>query len=135
MDTNLIVTIVALLIAIVVAGIAFYRSGKPVTLEGVTETIHQAEPLAREIAEVAQVVVGGVQQLKETGQIHTGTEAFAKASDHLQHWFPGVDPARLVPFIEWAYRNVKRGAPPPPSAEDQILDLWRKEQEADAGKP
>lgn len=107
METTEIVGLVAGIVALGIAVLAYWRSGRPVTLEGVTQALETTGPLAEQIRDVAEVVVEGVQQLKESGKIETSTDAFDTAMGHLEKWFPDVEPERLVPFIEAAYRAVK----------------------------
>lgn len=97
-----------------------------------TETLEAAQPLAEQIRDVAEVVVSGVQQLKESGKIQTNDAAFRTAMDHLSSWFPDVEPARLVPFIEGAYRGVKLGAEllrtKRTTSDAELVNEWLKQQ-------
>jgi len=107
MEWTELIAIAAGIIALLVAVIAYQRSGQAWSVQGVTETLEAAQPLAQQIEEVATVVVAGIEQLKETGKIQTNDEAFQEAMTHLEEWFPDVDPERLVPFIEAAVRGFK----------------------------
>jgi hypothetical protein len=109
MELTEMIGIAAGVLAVVIAFLAYQRSGQPMTVTGITETLERAQPLAEQIREVAEVAVEAAQQLKESGKINTGSEAFAEAMSHLQAWFPEVEPSRLVPFVEAAYRGVKLG--------------------------
>jgi hypothetical protein len=99
--------VIAGIVALLIAVLAYPRSGQAWSMQGITETLEAAQPLAQQIEDVAQVVVAGIEQLKETGKIQTGDEAFELAMSHLEDWFPDVEPERLVPFIEAAYRGIK----------------------------
>jgi hypothetical protein len=109
MELTEIITLGAAVLALVIAGYAFLWRREPVTFAGALEALESTEPLAAQIRDVAEVIVEGVQQLKETGKIETGTEAFAVAMAHLKQWFPDVEPDLLVPFVEGAYRAVRMG--------------------------
>lgn len=141
MEISEIITIGAAGLALLLGGLAYYRSGRPLTLQGVTSTLEAAQPLAEQIRDVAEVAVNAAQQLKETGKIETGDQAFEEAFSHLREWFPDVDPRLLVPFIEAAYRGVKLanqtlrannpGAGGPATGTGpSLLDRWQREQGA-----
>jgi hypothetical protein len=140
METVELIALLAGIAALILGGIAYQRSGRPWTVQGMTETLEASRPLANEIRETAEVVVSGIQQLKETGKIQTNDEAFREAMKHLRGWFPQVEPERLVPFIEDAYRGVKLGTElmraqhgvPSPTPEADLLDRILREGGGDA---
>lgn len=107
MELNELLAFSAGILALLIGSLAYYRSGKPLTFAGLVDLLGESRTLAEQISAVAKVVVGGVEQLKLTGKINTNEEAFNEAMTHLQAWFPDVEPALLVPFIEDAYRGLK----------------------------
>lgn len=107
METSEIITIAAGLLALIIAGVAFYRSGKPFTLASAGELISQAEPLSAKIDLYARSVVLGIQQLKADGQIVESDEAIERALLQLELDFPDVEPQVLVDRIEFWYQVIK----------------------------
>jgi len=106
MDMELI-ALVAGVLALIIGGLAYYRSGKPLTFDGLINLLSGSRTLAEQIGAVAKVVVSAIEQLKDTGKIKTNEEAFDTAMEYLKAWFPGVEPELLVPFVEDAYRGLK----------------------------
>src|SRR5688500_8128232 len=89
-------------IAIVIAAVTFFKRGEPVTIQGVTDSLEAAIPLAREMAEVALTGVRAAEQLKATGRIPDNNAAFDYALQHTQKMFPDLDRETLTTFIEAA---------------------------------
>lgn len=134
MDMPTTISIFAIAIAVIVAVLVVaerrHVAGETFTLADAGEIVQGAEDLAPKIRDVAFEVVGGMQQLRDTGKIDTGSEAFAQASEHLQAWFPDIDPKLLTPFIENAYRIIKlRSAPATaPKTDGQRLADWTAQE-------
>lgn len=104
--TNLIALLCGV-VALIIGALAYARSGKPVTFEGVEQTLQQGQALAAELREVAEAGVTAAQQLKESGKIVTNTEAYQHAFAHIQAWFPDLDPQLVANAVEAAYYGVK----------------------------
>lgn len=150
MDTNQIIAIAAVVIALLAVGYSYVRSGRPVTLAGVVESAQAAIPIAEDAGTVLSAIVLGVDQLKSKGDIQSNDEAFQKAFAvaRKHHLFADYDPEVLATLIEGAYNStlgrnrpsLPRGdaqhhegpAPRTPSPEDHILELWQKEQDAES---
>lgn len=99
------------IVAIALSAYAYYRSGRPVTLEGVQEAYTQSQTLATELSEVAAMGVAAAQQLKESGKILTNEDAFSVAFDHIERWFPGLDRHIVANAVEGAYNLYKLSKP------------------------
>lgn len=116
MDTNEIIIIFAVIVALFVSGLAYYRSGREITLQGVQEIAQDTTKLAAELRTVAQVAVAAAQQLKESGQIDPD-DAFNHAVQHIETWYNSVapdidlDPDVIANAIESAYYWLKRAYP------------------------
>jgi hypothetical protein len=93
--------IVVSVIAIVIAAVTFFRRGEPVTIQGVTDSLEAAIPLAREMAEVASTGVRASEQLYLTGKI-TKDERFTEAVRYFKTWFPDLDEDAVIKNIEAA---------------------------------
>lgn len=94
-------------VALIVGVIAYVRSGKPITIQGIEQTLEQGQALAAELREVAEAGVTAAQQLKESGKIVSNSEAYQHAFAHVQKWFPDLDPQLVANAIEAAYYGVK----------------------------
>lgn len=133
MDMNSVISIIAIAIAIGALAYAFYKSGVPVTVEGVTTTLQELPPLADDIRTELEMIVLGVDQLTHNGDINTDDEAFQKAFAVAQKRWPGIDPEALAVFIEGVYnvtlgRNKPAPVTPTPKSEGQLLaDITAKE--------
>lgn len=136
METSEIIALVTGIIALVVAGLAYWRSGQPLTLQGVQEIATDTAALAADLTEVAQVAVAASQQLKESGKIASNEAAFQNAVNHVESWYntfaPDIelDPKVVANAVEGAYFWLKRaqGANPPATDGLDILDRWEREQ-------
>lgn len=107
MNTAEWITLLAAIAAIALSALAYYRSGKPVTVEGVQEAIVAGTSLAAELAEVATMAVASAQQLKDSGKIDTNEAAFNHAFDYINKWFPALDRKIVAGAVEGAYGMYK----------------------------
>lgn len=138
MDIAQIITISSCIVALVIAGIAYHRSGQPVTMQGVQEFARDTTALAAELNEVAQMAVAASQELKETGKIDSGEAAFQNAVAHVNAWYNAVapniylDPKVVANAVNGAYWWLKKSQPPvpKPSNDLDILEQLRREQGA-----
>jgi hypothetical protein len=97
--------IVVSVIAIVIAAVTFFRRGEPVTIQGVTDSLEDAIPLASQLAQVAEIAVQSAEQLKRTGQIQSNDEAFNYALSFVKKWIPateGIDNEDIIAAINSA---------------------------------
>ncbi len=101
------VTIAVSIIAIVVAAIGYWKSGRPITLQGLTETVHSASTIATELYEVAMAGSQLAQEMKRTGKITSGSEAEKVAADYVKKFFPDVDEATILQVVNAAYFGVQ----------------------------
>lgn len=107
METTELIALLAGVVALVIAAIAYYRSGQPLTLSGVQESITSAQSLAAELSEVASTAVQAAEQLKQTGKITRNDEALAHAMVHIKKWFPNLDAEVVYNAAEAAYFALK----------------------------
>lgn len=107
MNTAEWITLIVAFVAIALSTLAYYRSDKPVTVEGVQEAIVSGKTLAAELAEVATMAVASAQQLKDSGKIDTNQKAFNHAFDYINQWFPALDRKIIAGAVEGAYGMYK----------------------------
>lgn len=139
MDTETIIVLVASILALGISVYAAYRSGQPLTLQGVQEIARDSSSLAADLQTVATVAVAASQQLKESGKIDSNEAAFANAVAHINTWYNSVapdiylDPKVVANAVEGAYYWLRRAqgeGAAPITDEDLVLDRWQREQRA-----
>lgn len=116
--------LIAFVTAVILVGIVYWRSGRPVTVEGVVGATQSALPIAQDVETVLKMVVVGVEQLKENGDIKTDGEAFQKAFAvaRKHDLLKNIDPEVVEVWVEGAYRLfAKKPDPPAPRTEGQLL--------------
>lgn len=92
MSTDMLQTYL-IIITVVVAIVAIVRSYMvthtvDLTPSTLVETIKEAQPVAKELMEVAQIAVNATEQLKREGKIASNDQAFNHALDLVKKWIP-----------------------------------------------
>lgn len=116
-ETPEIIALVAGIVAVVIAIVAYRRSGAAISLEGVQESYVSVQSMAAELEKVGLMAVASAQQLKESGKITTNSEAYNHAFDYINRWFPALDRQIVAAAVEGAYKLYKLTAAQPPSTE------------------
>lgn len=132
MDANT-MTIVVSIIAVLIAAFAVWRSGRPVTLQGVTTELAAAQPLAQELANVATIAVQSAEQLKRTGEIKSNDAAFNYALDFVKKWIPassGIDNKDIIAAINSAVLVASYLADQIPKKDTQSIGVSRAARSA-----
>lgn len=141
MDINTITILASVLVAIAVSFFALWRSGQPLSVQAVTESFADAQSLAIELREVAEMAVAASQQLKESGKITSNQEAFDRAVKHVDGWLEtfwpneknDLDPQVVRNAVESAYfylKQMKSALPAtsqPPSTEVELAERFLRE--------
>lgn len=82
---------VLIILTVGIAGFALYRtyrSGEIITLNGVVDQIRDARPIATQVAEVAQIAVNSVEQIRREGKLQNNDAAFNHALNLVKKWIP-----------------------------------------------
>jgi hypothetical protein len=93
--------IVVSILAVIIAAVAIWKSGKPVTFSGITTTLDASVPLAQELATVALTATQAAEQLYRTGKI-TRDARLDHAFAYARKWFPDLDQAQILTALEAA---------------------------------
>ena len=96
-------TTVIVWIAVIVGGLAAFVVGR-FSISSAQEAFGKFAG----VSDAAAMIVAGVQQLKETGQIGDNNEAFNVAYAQLKKLFPTLDEGYLKMTIEGAYLLLKK---------------------------
>lgn len=102
--------ILLIVIVVVLAGFALFARQQrdpeaTITPSVVLEEIKMARPLAVELAEIVQIAVNSVEQLRREGKIQSNDVAFNRALDIAKKWIPDeweVDNEDLINTINSA---------------------------------
>lgn len=140
MELSEIIALGAGIVALVVAGLAYYRSGQPLTLQGLQNIVTDTSSLAAEVQQVAEVGVAAAQQLKDTGNIDSNEAAFQHAVKHVEGWYNSLapdihlDPHVVANAVESAYYWLKRAQnmnqPAALTSEAELVDRFLREGNA-----
>lgn len=135
MELSEIIAIGAGIAALVLAGLAYYRSGRPLNLQGVTETLADARTLSEELRQVAEIGVLAAQQLKERGDITTNDQAFQHAFAHVQKWYEhfggqgDLDEEMIANLVEGVYYGIKKvNEAAGPRSDSELFNQWGSQE-------
>lgn len=100
-------TIAVSIIAVLIAAVGYWQSGRPLTLQGLTETAKSAGTIATELYEVAFAGSQLAQEMKRTGKITSGSEAEKVAAAYVKKFYPDVDEETVLQVVNAAYFGVQ----------------------------
>jgi hypothetical protein len=88
MDTQTILIIVTILVAVFALYRTFKNKPEELTPVVVANTVRESVPVAKELMEIAQIATNAAEQLKREGKIRSNDIAFNYALDYIKRWVP-----------------------------------------------